>query len=242
MARAAKVESKTSRLKLECAACPARAASFCNVVPNCDLGVLAKSRRLIVFERRQTIVCQGEAATTFFNVVTGLVKLCRGSRDGRTQIVGFRGPGEFFAAAETGHYTATAEAVSRVVLCRFSRARLRRLVRDHPQLPARLLGISHRQLETLEEQMFLLGRMTAREKVASFLLHHGLNSMPEGEPHARCVRLPVTRAEIADFLGLTTETVSRVVASLVREHVITVGTSHTIHLIDVKRLQRESGR
>ncbi|MBI3675821.1 MAG: Crp/Fnr family transcriptional regulator [Proteobacteria bacterium] len=211
-------------------------------MPNCDLDVLANSRRLVVFERRQTIACENEAASVFFNVVSGLVKLSRGSQDGRTQIVGFRGPGEFFAAAETGRLTATVEAVGRVVLCKFSGARFKRLMRVYPQLSARLFSINRRRLETLENQLFLLGRMTAREKVTNFLLQHGFDSIPAGAPHAHCVRLPVTRAEIADFLGLTTETVSRVLASLVRERVITVGKSRAIHLIDVERLQRESGR
>lgn len=224
-----------------CAACAVRADNFCSAIPLRSLDSLVHSRQAERFDRRQTIASEGSRALSFFSIVTGVVKLCRSLPDGRTQIIGFRFPGETFGISDAETYTATAEALTAVEVCRFPRARLKRLMQAHPPVQTKLLEMNYRHLEDSEDQIFLLGRKTAREKVASFLLGYGHRfdrGMCDG---GRRINLPITRAEIADFLGLTTETVSRVLASLVREKVITVGLSHSIHLLDTHSLQRISG-
>lgn len=224
-----------------CGDCSVRTVNFCSAVHHRDLGVLARSRHQVQFKRRETIVREGDPAVSFYNITSGIVKLYRSLSDGRTQIMGFRFPGDVFAIAEASQYGTTAEAVTNVETCRYSRTRLRRLTSSFPQLQAKLLQISYRQLIASDDQIFLLGRKTAREKIATFLLRYSRESCQNVVNKGRYVNLPMTRTEVADFLGLTTETVSRVLTSLVRENVITVGVSRSVGLIDIESLARISG-
>jgi CRP/FNR family transcriptional regulator len=227
---------------LKCASCPVRSTSFCDVVPNCDLKAFAKKRTPIHYEPHQTIVCEGELATSIFNVVSGVVKLSRSLPDGRTHIIGFRLPGELFATSENDTYTSSAEAITQVGLCAFPRSFLTREVRDYPRLQTRLLSLSYRQLAASEDQILLLGRMTAREKVARFLCVYGRKPFCDDKKQLQRAQLPMNRIEIAGFLGLTVETVSRILSSLRRGGIITVGrTSHSIHVADVDALERVAG-
>lgn len=226
----------------DCAACPVRTESFCAAVPNRGIDALSRGRRLVRFDRRQTIVWEGSEAVSFFNVVSGVVKLYRSLSSGRTQIIGFCFPGDFFATSETGKYTTTAEAITFVEACRFPRARLKRLTHQFPELQAALIERSYRHTTLLEDQIVLLGRMTAREKIVGFLLKYGAGACRAKVNAGQHIHLPMTREEIADYLGLTTETVSRVLTSLAREKLITVGISHSVHLIDVESLKRISGK
>jgi CRP/FNR family transcriptional regulator len=218
-----------------------REKSFCDTIPVRGLDSLTRSRRLVRFDRRQTIVNEGEPAISFFSIVSGAVKLCRSLSDGRTQIIGFRFPGDFFAIADVETYTTTVEALTFVEVCQFSQPRLKRLMQTFPQVQTRLLEISSQYLAASEDQIFLLGRKTAKEKVASFLLSYSKKFAQESVGDDHRMSLPMTRTEIADFLGLTTETVSRVLTALAREKVITVGLSHSVRLLNVDVLQRISG-
>jgi|SRR6185312_16871942 CRP/FNR family transcriptional regulator len=224
----------------DCAACAIRAKSICGAVPHRDLDILSRSRRQMRFDRRQTIVRAGEPATSFFSIVSGVVKLCRSLSDGRTQIIGFRFPGEFFAISAADTYATTVEALTFVEVCQFPHSLLKRLVQAFPQLQTRLLEMSNHYLAASEDQIFLLGRKTAKEKVASFLLSYN-EKLTQESAGGHCMHLPMTRTEIADFLGLTTETVSRVLTGLAREKIITVGLSHSVRLLNVDLLQHFSG-
>jgi CRP/FNR family transcriptional regulator len=203
-----------------------------------DIVSLARTRRLIRFDRRQVIRNEG-APSSLFNVISGVVKLYRSLSDGRTQIVGFRFPGEFFVITDSDGHSTTAEALTFVEVCKFSHSRLKRLTLQFSQTQAKLLDVSYRQLATAEEQILLLGRKTASEKVASFLLFYGQKFDPERTEWG--LQLPMTRAEIADFLGLTTETVSRALTALAREKIIAVSLSHTIRFLNVDLLRRAAG-
>lgn len=225
----------------DCGACTVRAKSFCGAIPARGLDNLTRSRRLVRFDRRQTIVTEGEPAVSFFSIVSGAVKLCRSLSDGRTQIIGFRFPGDFFAISDAENYTTTVEALTFAEVCRFSRSRMKRLVQTFPQMQTRLLEMSYRHLASSEDQIFLLGRKTAKEKVASFLLSYSEKVRHDWVRENDRINLPMTRTEIADFLGLTPETVSRVLTGLAREKIIAVGVSHTLCLLNPGLLQHISG-
>lgn len=225
----------------ECLVCPARQTSYCGAVPVDDLEALEHLRRLVRFEPKQSIRCTGDRALSFFNVVSGTVKLIRSAPDGRSQIVGFRTQGEYFATPVSTQGTITAEAVTATELCVLSRANFKQVSARWPAALERLFDMSCSQMETSEDQMFLLGRKTAREKVVSFLLAYGKRISPNETGTLRSINLPMTRADIADFLGLTTETVSRVLSSLAREKLISVGVSRSVHFLNVPELSRMTG-
>jgi CRP/FNR family transcriptional regulator len=222
---------QTCKTNNGCTDCPARKKSFCAGVSDANIKDLARARQRLWFGRRQTIISQGDPATSFLNITRGVVKVYRSSADGRTQIIGFRGPGQFVAISGGTRHSVSAEALTNVEVCRFSGPRLSGLLRAHSNLLRNLLELSYRQMADAENQIVLLGRKSAEEKVASFLLNCG------GDPRrGDCLDLPMRRSELADYLGLTTETVSRVLARLVRAKILAIGRSRKIYFVDPNAL------
>ncbi len=194
-----------------CDDCGARTISVCSAIEDRDLAQLSAIAVHRTLEKSRVFIEEGEAASDFFNITAGTVKLFKLLPDGRQQITGFAGPGHFLGLAVADTYAFSAETIEPVRLCRFSRPRLRALMHDFPALETRLLQTACNELATAQEQMLLLGRKTARERVASFLLSRADAAHPCGHPQTE-LRLPMTRGEIADYLGLTIETVSRVLS------------------------------
>ena len=132
--------------------------------------------------------------------------------DGRRQVVGFLVPGDFLGLAFGRTYVYTAEAITAVAACRFQRSRFMELLEELPALEREILGRTSNELAAAQQQMLLLGRKTARERLASFLADLAERSDADGGP----LELPMGRADIADHLGLTIETVSRTFTGLRR--------------------------
>jgi CRP/FNR family transcriptional regulator, anaerobic regulatory protein len=204
-----------------CSTCEARSLSVCNAIPDSDLGQLAAIAVVTEVSAGQCFIDEGEPASSFFNVTGGTAKLFKLLPDGRRQITGFVGPGHFLGLAVSDTYAFSAEAIERVRFCRFQRSRLRALLDDFPLMEKRLLEVASHELVAAQEQMLLLGRKTARERLASFLLMLSRQGTPCGQPRWR-FRLPMTRNDIADYLGLTIETVSRTLTRLRAEGLIDI--------------------
>ena len=149
--------------------------------------------------------------------------------DGRRQITGFLFPGDFLGLAFNDTYSYTAEAVNRVGLCRFPRHKMEALFDRLPHLEKRLLGMASNELIAAQDQMLLLGRKSAREKISSFLLMLSRWATRRGQP-ADPVNLPMTRADIADYLGLTVETVSRTFTMMSRKGLIDLANPNQVVL------------
>jgi CRP/FNR family transcriptional regulator len=195
-----------------CEHCAARALSICNAMPAENLSLLAAARMHQHAAPGETFLNEGEPATHFFNVVEGAVKVFKLLPDGRRQITGFLFAGDLLGLAFNDTYTYSAEAITPVKLCRFPRRQLERLLDAFPRIERRLLAMASNELAAAQEQMMLLGRKTAHERIASFLL--SLARREERHGGGASVLLPMTRTDIADYLGLTTETASRVFTSL----------------------------
>jgi CRP/FNR family transcriptional regulator len=139
--------------------------------------------------------------------------------DGRRQVTGFLFQGDFLGLAFDGSYTYSAEALTDATVCRFARRQFENFVDDHPDVERRLRAMASNELAAAQDQMVLLGRKTALERVASFLL--GLIRRQEQLGRdGKAIRLTMTRNDIADYLGLTTETVSRTLTGLRHQGVI----------------------
>ena len=169
-------------------------------------------------------------------MVQGVVKMYKLTPDGRRQIVGFAFPGEILGSILGASHTYTAEAVTVARLRRFPRERLLRDLHDRPQLGRRLLDILASALTLAQEQMLLLGRKTATEKIASFLLGQSKKREERGE-NPELLFLPMTRCDIADYLGLTTETVSRTISGLRKQSVIDLDHASRIRIRDIDSLR-----
>jgi CRP/FNR family transcriptional regulator, anaerobic regulatory protein len=191
-----------------CAACAARVLSVCNAVGDDDLLRLAAITVPHEVEERRTFVNAGDPAEHFFNITEGVVKIYRLLPDGRQQIIGFLFAGDFLGLATENTYAFSAEAVTPVRYCRFTRKAIGRFLEEFPKVEKRLLTIASNELAAAQEQMVLLGRKTAREKVASFLMLLSRRMERLGKPDD-AIELKMSRQDIGDYLGLTTETVSR---------------------------------
>ena len=191
-----------------CARCDARPFSVCNAIGDDDLGVLAAAAVAVEVGAGTTFIAEGQPASGFFNITRGTAKLFKLLPDGRRQITGFAGVGHFLGLAVSDTFAFSAEAIEPVRLCRFSRPKLRALLDDFPAMEKRLLEVASNELVAAQEQMLLLGRKTARERLASFLVMQSRQGGPCRAPRTR-FPLPMTRGDIADYLGLTIETVSR---------------------------------
>lgn len=225
-----------------CATCSARSTSVCNAMVDKDLDRLAASAASMTIQAGHSFIQEGDPAEHFFNVTSGTAKLFKLLPDGRRQITGFAGIGHFLGLAVSTAYSFSAEAVDTMRICRFSRSRLRTLLDDFPAMEKRLLEVASNELVAAQEQMLLLGRKTARERVASFLVARasmliqctGSTKLNLATP----VSLPMTRGDIADYLGLTIETVSRTLTRLRTERLIDVPNTSDVVLLDPDALEQ----
>lgn len=196
-----------------CATCGARALSVCGSLAEDGLRRLAALADDVAFAPGDSLVREGDTAHHLFNITAGSVRVYKLLPDGRRQIVGFLYAGDFLGLATGEHYAFTAEALEPVKVCKFRKAEYRRLLHDLPDLESALLERASHELAAAQEQMLLLGRKTAQERFAAFLLDTARRCTRAGGEADR-LHLTMTRAEIADYLGLTTETVSRVTSRL----------------------------
>jgi CRP/FNR family transcriptional regulator len=212
-----------------CATCAARPFSVCSAVEDKDLARLAALAHTLIVPVGRGFIAEGDPAEHFFNITAGTAKLYKLLPDGRRQITGFAGMGHFLGLAVSTSYAFSAEAVEPMRICRFSRSKLKALLEDFPALERRLLEAASNELVVAQEQMLLLGRKTARERLASFLIGRAESQSLQpascaDRGRASVVWLPMTRTDIADYLGLTIETVSRTFTRLKAERLIEIPT------------------
>ena len=188
----------------------------------------------------EVVFCEGDDAECVYEVVSGTLRLYKLLPDGRRQITGFVGTGHFLGLAVSDTYAFSAEAIERVRYCRFHRAKLRELLDDFPLMEKRLLEVAANELVAAQEQMLLLGRKTARERVASFMLLQSRQGMPCGHSR-RQFSLPMTRNDIADYLGLTIETVSRTLTRLRSDGLIDFASQTEVMISNQRGLEELAG-
>jgi CRP/FNR family transcriptional regulator len=182
----------------------------------------------------ETLFAEGDESDSVYEVVHGMVRLYKLLPDGRRQVTGFLSAGHLLGVAPEGACVYTAEAITEVTLCRYKRVAFERLIDEVPGFARRLLTAASHELRVAQDQMLLLGRKTAVEKVASFLL---LMSDQQSGGREDTVDVPMTRSDIADHLGLTTETVSRTLTKLKRDGLISLPTSAHIEIHDRDQLE-----
>jgi len=231
------VRSPSALLGAEpCTSCGARGASVCAALDGRDLERLAALAVPLEVPAGRGFIAEGDLADHFFNVTAGTAKLFKLLPDGRRQVTGFAAAGSFLGLAVSASYAFSAEAVEPSRICRFSRTRLRHLLDDAPAMERRLLDVASNELVAAQEQMLLLGRKTARERLASFLVTRAScisnGATPCGHRAAEKVTLPMTRSDIADYLGLTIETVSRTLTRFKTERLIDIPSASEIVMRD----------
>lgn len=186
------------------------------------------------FARNETIFNEDEEMSASYRVVSGVVRLCRLTADGRRQIAGFRLPGDLIGVEWTGAYEMTAEAVREVVAVRYARTRLDRLLEERSSVRDHLLAHLRQDIRLAQEHLIMLGCQSATERVASFLLQTARRA---GAGDGALIDMELGRQDIADYLGLTLETVSRTFTELKENRVIQTPKRRHVIVCSMARLK-----
>lgn len=223
-----------------CGTCDARSGSICAAIDDADLHRLAKAAHPAQAGAGQTFIYEGDPAANFYNISGGHARLFKLLPDGRRQITGFARAGHFLGLAVNEAYSFSAEAIDMVSYCRIPRASMHALLDNFPAMERRLLESAGNELVSAQEQMLLLGRKTARERLASFIVAQSRLDRP-CRAHTLRLPLPMTRGDIADYLGLTIETVSRTFTRLKSERLIDLPGPHEVVIRDFEALDTIAG-
>ena len=219
-----------------CFGCAVREISICGVLASNELRAFRQGGTSVRHKAGATIFFEGDPADSVYTLTSGTLRLSKLLPDGRRQIAGFIFPGDFLGLTMEDEHAFTAEAITEAELCRFPRRRFDAFLEEHPHLERRLYMLAAHELAAARQQVVLLGRKTAAERVISFLLMLGSRCRKDGGV-ADEVFLPMSRNDIADYLGLRIETVSRELSALKAARLIQMVDTHTVRLLDPDQLE-----
>jgi CRP/FNR family transcriptional regulator, nitrogen fixation regulation protein len=175
------------------------------------------------FERNEEIFGEAETAEYVYRVVSGAVRTMRFSSDGRRQILGFHLPGDVFGLELDDTHTLSAEAVAGSELVMVRRSLVDKAAGQDLHAARAVLALTAQSLNSARDHALVLGRKGAGERVAAFLLQLADRFVSRNE-----LDLPMSRADIADYLGLTIETVSRAFSEMERQCAIALPSSRHV--------------
>jgi CRP/FNR family transcriptional regulator len=228
----------------DCGDCPIRHRAVCARCEVDELAQLEAVKYYRSFEAGQVVIWAGDRMDFVASVVTGIATLTQTMEDGRRQMVGLLLPSDFVGrpGRSTAAYDVT--ATTDLVMCCFRKKPFEDLMSSTPHVGQRLLEMTLDELDAAREWMLLLGRKTARERIASLLAIIARRDASLRLKPARGVMafdLPLSREQMADYLGLTLETVSRQVSALKRDGVILLDGKRGVSVPDFDRLLEETG-
>jgi CRP/FNR family transcriptional regulator, anaerobic regulatory protein len=227
-----------------CGDCPIRHRAVCARCDSDELADLEAIKFYRSYPAGTPIVWSGDEMDFVASVVTGIATLTQTMEDGRRQMVGLLQPSDFVGRPGRNQAAYDVTAATDVVMCCFRKKPFEALIVKTPHVAQRLLEMTLDELDAAREWMLLLGRKTAREKIASFLC---ILARREAALHQKTVTgaitvdLPLTREEMADYLGLTLETVSRQISALRREGLVELIGKRGLRIDDFDALQEVAG-
>ncbi|MBO6472112.1 MAG: helix-turn-helix domain-containing protein [Pelagibacteraceae bacterium] len=231
----APLEKNLKKRSTRCAVCKIRSYSFCRCLHDDQLKVFSEISDEKEFRDKQTIFLQQGPSRHLYNITKGNIKIYKLLSDGRIQIIGFLYPGDFFGSYKKGKYNYSSEAIGNVRLCVFRQEVLDEYLEKNMNLSKELLHITSHELTLAQDRMGVLGKMNANERVAKFILNISDQRARIGWQD-NPISLPMTRQDIADYLGLTLETVSREITRFKTSNLIKAMTSKQIFISDREKL------
>lgn len=221
-----------------CTSCKVSRNGICADLDDAALASLYRASQRKTLACGRVIFSEGDDAGTYFSITSGIVKLVKALADGRQHIIGLVHQPNFIGQMMNRQHTYSAETVTKVELCIYPRTAFDAFRKSHISLDRKIFEITVRELDVCRDWILLLGRKSAYERVAGFLLMMAgqILQAPSLEPNTVYFELPLTRTEIADYLGLTLETVSRQFSRLKRAHLIALPSSRDIEIPDIKLL------
>ncbi|WP_298857442.1 transcriptional regulator FnrL [uncultured Sulfitobacter sp.] len=233
--------NKLNMNAVRCNDCPIRHRAVCARCDDDELTRLENMKSYKRYDAGETIMWRGEPLEHVASIVDGVASLSKTLEDGRTQMVGLLLPSDFIGRPGRKEVEFDVVATTEVTLCRFEIKPFEQLVMDTPHVAQRLMELALDELDAARDWMLLLGRKTAREKIATFidmLAQRKIAGNPESDG---TLEMPMTRDQIANYLGLTLETVSRQFNALKKEGVITLSGRKQIEVIDLLALRDATG-
>jgi CRP/FNR family transcriptional regulator len=227
---------------IRCGDCPIRDRAVCAYCDGDELDKLDSIKSYREFPAGREVMAVGECCPSVGTIVRGVIKLIKTLPDGRSQMVGLLFPGDFVGHPKRPCAEFDAVAAVDTTLCLFQRGPFEALLRDTPHLEQRLLDMTLNELDAARAWLLLLGRKTARERIATFLLmlaRRANGGAPLTAPLT--FDMPLSRGEMAEYLGLTIETVSRHMTRLRADGVIGFESARSATVADPRRLIEEAG-
>ena len=215
-----------------CDHCGSRVAGLCQPLDAAALDEISSEAQQMALPAHSAVFREGDPAGRVFTLIDGFAKLTRLLPDGKQQVVGFRFAGDVIGYTTLKNYPFDAELLTDAKICRLDRGQLEALLRRYPKLERRMLDLCVQELTATQEQLVTVGRRSAEARVAAFLLSLVEASRRRGQPR-QVLEMPMTRADIADFLGLTLETVSRSLTAFRKRGWIREPVHHRVELLDV---------
>ncbi len=220
--------------------CDVRKQAICAALDDHEVGALEAIMTSATMAANQTLVHEGDRRRQVYSLTSGMLRLSTILPDGRRQITGFLMPGDYLGLADDEVYAQTAEAVVPSYLCSFPVAQMEALMEKFPRLKDRLYVMTRTALRQARDSQIVLGRLAPVEKIASFILVSRQRAAEVGR-EGDIVYLPMTRTDIADYLGLTIETVSRSFTKLRVQKLIHLPDSHHVQILDRRSLEAVAG-
>ena len=214
--------------RIKCSECPIRHRAVCARCDDSEIEILDTMKSYRSFAAGETIQWRGEPLEYVSSVVKGVASLTKTLEDGRTQMVGLLLPSDFIGRPGRGQIDFDVVAATDVTLCSFKSIPFANMVETTPHLSQRIMEMALDELDAARDWMLLLGRKTAREKIATFIemlvRRQHVSGLDGAQPG---LTLPLTREAIANYLGLTLETVSRQMSAFKKEGIVAFqGRSH----------------
>ena len=226
-------------VRMGCDTCQIRSEGICAVLDLEARAQLSQIARRKAIPAHNVIFRDGDAADHYFTITSGIVKLVKTLADGHQHIIGLIHPPDFMGQTLNNRHTYAAESATDVDLCAYPRPAFDTFLKGHPELERQMFEMTIRELDVCRDWTLLLGRKCSYERVAGFLLMMA-RRIPQAEVgqdlNSVHFELPFTRAEMADYLGLTLETVSRQFSRLKKKRVIALPSSRDITIPDVELL------
>jgi CRP/FNR family transcriptional regulator, anaerobic regulatory protein len=230
-----------------CDLCVVRNRAICSALDGTELSALNAIGRTRMVEPGESLIWEGEDSILVANVIEGVLKLSSNTEDGREQIVGVVYPSDFIGRPFGGTSGHGVTALTEAKVCVFARRDFDAFAHEHPALEHKLLERTLGELDRSRRWMLLLGRKSASQKLASFLIELSERLSGNGcgidfeETGQRTITLPFSRQQIADVLGLTIETVSRQFTQLKNDGILELPSRREVVIADFDALVAEAG-
>jgi CRP/FNR family transcriptional regulator len=223
-----------------CQTCGIRKGSICGVLSNQQLSDLYGKSAVKHFNAGEILILNDDSGRDAFTVKSGDLILFKLLADGRRQVLGFLFKGDFMGIDKRTQAGIGIQALTEVEICHFQPSYFYKFIHEAPNLEEEILRLTVEDLNNARSHLTLLGRKTAVERVASFIQYMVARGVQSGGAVGTAV-LHMTRGDIADYLGLTTETVSRIFSMLKRDGSIQLFELGGVRLLKPEKIETMAG-